>query len=290
VGTYVDETMSFEGLKFVAYGKEVHALVTATEAWRHGEDAGANATPTKWTFAADGEVWGPPVRGPGGRLLFGSWDKQVYALRAESGKLLWRFATGGAVVASPSVVLGTAYVGSLDNHVYALDVDTGEKKWEFATGGDVTATPSVGGATIDPTVYVTSMDTKVYALRAFTGEKRWEFSTGFALRASAVLEGNDLVMVGSVETQLFALDPKNGAVVWSAAGAGAPAPPRLASRTKFPHDPVEFYANPQAHMPREVSPYGMGPTPAPTVTAILLLARILRRSPLLSTLAALACL
>src|SRR6266516_3528194 len=50
-------------------------------------------------------------------VYVGSSDGNVYALSTRSGTLLWRFQTGGPVLASPVVSGDVAYVGSSDSHL-----------------------------------------------------------------------------------------------------------------------------------------------------------------------------
>ena len=50
-----------------------------------------------------------------GRLYIGSYldqDHNVYCLDAKTGKKLWSYLTGGAVLGTPTVANGTVYVGS----------------------------------------------------------------------------------------------------------------------------------------------------------------------------------
>ena len=51
-----------------------------------------------------------------GRVYVGSNDFKVYALNAETGALVWSFATNGGVFSSPVVVDNVVYVGSTDNN------------------------------------------------------------------------------------------------------------------------------------------------------------------------------
>ncbi len=51
----------------------------------------------------------------------GSQDKNVYALDALSGKLIWKFATGGSIEDSPAVADGLVYIESDDGYVYCLN-------------------------------------------------------------------------------------------------------------------------------------------------------------------------
>ena len=71
-----------------------------------------------------------------GTVYFGSGDRHVYAVDAQSGALRWRFETGDVVHASPAVADGVVYIGSWDRNFYALDTATGALVWKFQTGDD----------------------------------------------------------------------------------------------------------------------------------------------------------
>jgi eukaryotic-like serine/threonine-protein kinase len=88
-----------------------------------------------------------------------SSDATVYALKAETGTLKWRYTTGSGTGSSPAVANGVVYVGSGDYNVYALNARTGAKLWTYATGSYVWSSPAV----VNGMVYVGSGDGKVYA-------------------------------------------------------------------------------------------------------------------------------
>jgi outer membrane protein assembly factor BamB len=103
-------------------------------------------------------------------------------------KPLWTVATGGVIAASPSVSGGTVYLGSWDGNLYALDAATGKPKWMTALGTTTIQPscnapyPSKMGitssATVDGnTVYVGGGDLFFYALDAATGKILWKVST-----------------------------------------------------------------------------------------------------------------
>src|SRR5438445_516898 len=71
-----------------------------------------------------------------GKVYFGSGDGNVYALDAQTGVLLWKFATKDVVHSSPAVVDRTVYIGSWDSHLYAIDTETGQQRWTFKSGDD----------------------------------------------------------------------------------------------------------------------------------------------------------
>ena len=78
-----------------------------------------------------------------GIVYVGSNDRNVYALEAATGKLVWKYATGDPVVSSPAVADGIVYIGSEDGKVYALGAATGKLVWKYATGGQVWSSPAV---------------------------------------------------------------------------------------------------------------------------------------------------
>lgn len=55
-----------------------------------------------------------------GKVLVGSHDGALYALDAQSGRLVWRYQTGDGVQASPAAAQGRVFVGSFDGKVYAF--------------------------------------------------------------------------------------------------------------------------------------------------------------------------
>ena len=100
-----------------------------------------------------------------GVVYVGSDDKNLYALDATSGALLWKYTTGGSVSSSPAVANGVVYFGSYDNNTYALDATSGALLWKYTTGNRVSSSPAVANGV----VYVGSWDNNLYALDAATG-------------------------------------------------------------------------------------------------------------------------
>ena len=149
-------------------------------AWQYdtGTTRGMEATP----IVVDGVLY---TSGPTGR---------VYALRANTGKEIWKFdpqsdgqvnrwACCDEVNRGVAVWEGMVYVASLDGRLFGLDAATGRKVWEVDTvvdhnrGYTSTGAPEVaggvvvignGGADYDARGYVSAYDIK-------TGKLRWRF-------------------------------------------------------------------------------------------------------------------
>ena len=80
-----------------------------------------------------------------GVVYEGSYDDNLYAVNASTGKKLWAFKSGNKIYDSPAVANRVVYVGSggLDDSLYALNAATGKKLWSFTTGGEVYSSPAV---------------------------------------------------------------------------------------------------------------------------------------------------
>jgi outer membrane protein assembly factor BamB len=122
---------------------------------------GADLRP-RWRFETGGHVWSTPVV-RGGAIYFGSMDRHVYALSAETGKMLWRFETGGAVVATPLLVDDLVIVGSFDKRLYGLNAASGKVDWSFEGddwfwAGSVFDGERIIAASMEGTVYALDRD------------------------------------------------------------------------------------------------------------------------------------
>src|SRR3990170_3715033 len=127
---------------------------------RTGAALGEAGTPTakvanlvvKWKFVTKGPVASSPVvatvdvPGEGSvRVVFaGSYDGNVYAIRASDGQEIWRFTVKPQPGVSYGAIVSTPFVAKVDGGwrlyagggetMYALDAGTGEKLWEFDAG------------------------------------------------------------------------------------------------------------------------------------------------------------
>ena len=121
-----------------------------------------------------------------GRLFFGDYAGNMYALDASSGKLAWKTDTtttpaggSGGFFSSPAIAGGRVYAGRDDGTVFAFDSDSGGYLWHYATGGAVYGSPALapipGG---DLTVFIGSYDAKLYALDSGTGKVTWSETVG----------------------------------------------------------------------------------------------------------------
>ena len=144
-------------------------------------------------------------------VLVASYDHHLYAFERSSGRKVWDFAAGEAVIGGATVYDGVVYFGASDYRVYALDATTGEPVWDapFATGHWVWGAPAVD----EETVYAGSMDHHVYAIDRQAGLEKWRQEVGGSVPGSVTL-ADGMLFVGSVDKHLYALRASDGAEVW----------------------------------------------------------------------------
>ncbi len=93
-----------------------------------------------------------------GHLYVGDYRGVISCIDALHGNLIWRFATGAQILATPVVTAGWVYIGSGDGNFYALDTQTGRPAWRYATG-EIRASASLANGHL----YVGSLSGVVYA-------------------------------------------------------------------------------------------------------------------------------
>lgn len=169
----------------------------------------------------------------------------LYALNADTGKLLWTAKTppylpppaGGGYVSAPVVQAGLAVFGCFDPHlceygIYAVNASTGALKWAVPTRGGVAARVAAVAAGIDglATFYVGSrmsekdgliVPATFYAVDE-TGRVRWSVPQ----RDNGDFEGDGAIVAlgkvfaGAGDSNVNAYDAKTGGGRWAHRTAG----------------------------------------------------------------------
>ncbi|MBL0738398.1 PQQ-binding-like beta-propeller repeat protein [Flavobacterium sp. GN10] len=152
--------------------------------------------------------------------------------------LKWKFKTEGKIFSSPIAQNGMVYIGSEDGYFYAIDEKLGKQKWKFKTNGAVHSSASL----YNDIVYFGSFDGHYYALNAKTGKEIWRFKTKgehwyseigmWGMKPSNLLMADlwdfylstpviyldpktALVIFGSSDGNLYAVDAKKGSLKWT---------------------------------------------------------------------------
>ena len=193
-----------------------------------------------WTQAL-GWVWGS-ANLKGGRVFVPGIDGFANCLDADTGAILWRYRTGRSTCTEPVLYGDTVIFGSWDRHLYALDVTSGKLLWKHHIGnrsdsgaqvvhdnrmylGNHTDTSQPGD--VKGNGWVRCFDLE-------TGDILWEASrakTGF--NATPALKGKRLLVSTSqgrglggvaLNTSVSCFDARTGEFLWEHPGGGLTGP------------------------------------------------------------------
>jgi outer membrane protein assembly factor BamB/tRNA A-37 threonylcarbamoyl transferase component Bud32 len=162
-----------------------------------------------WKYAADdGIASSPCVHNE--QVLIGSRDRILYSISARTGRLEWTCPTQGRIHSSPRVEFGHVFFGSDDHHLYAASLQTGRIAWKVEMGGPVRSSVAFG----EEMLYFGCEDGSVVALD-IRGDVKWRFRARRAVTSSPCLDlGEGILVVGSMDWAVYALDAHSGWAVW----------------------------------------------------------------------------
>ena len=190
----------------------------------------------RWTFTPDiSAVATAPVTAAG-MIFVGDSAGAVRAIKAKTGKRVWKFLTGGAITFPPTIWQNKVYVGSADGWVYCLHMTTGDLAWRFRAapierkipvyGKLYSNWPVASGVLVEDDVAyfaagISNFDgTHVYALNARTGKIKWQNNTsgnlnpandgGVGVQGCLLLHKGRLYLAGGNNVSPAVYDAKTG--------------------------------------------------------------------------------
>ncbi len=140
-------------------------------------------------------------------VIVGSGDRDLYALDAKTGKVIWVAATGAPVDSSPLVDGNQVFVGSFDGWLYCFDLRDGSLIWRCLLDCWVHSSPIAD----DNTVFAGTVNIRRDEIPTFnwidrrTGEVKAQFVMPNRVYSSPTIWG-DLVLIGCKDGQLYAFD------------------------------------------------------------------------------------
>lgn len=167
----------------------------------------------RWTFDTQAEITSS-ASFAGDTVLFGSSDENLHCL-SKDGKERWKFKVpGGPVMGTPAIVGQRTFAAGCDSTLHVLDIVNGtEVSGTVDLGGQVGATVAV----MEDQLYVGTMSGEVLAVNWKKGEVLWRFEAPRAKQpfyASAAAT-DKLIIIGSRDKRVYALDRKTGKEVWN---------------------------------------------------------------------------
>src|SRR2546425_862150 len=135
------------------------------------------------------------------------------------GQKVWAFKTGGAVESSPLFLEGKVFVGSSDAWLYALEADSGKLLWKYETGDKILGAPNWVQVPLTPSdgergsnrscILVGSYDFKLHCVDAATGKEVWAYESSNYINGSpAVADGQ--TVFGGCDAMLHVISLANG--------------------------------------------------------------------------------
>jgi outer membrane protein assembly factor BamB len=167
----------------------------------------------RWTFDTGAEITSS-ANFAGDTVLFGCSDEQLYCL-SRDGKEKWKFRVpGGPVMGTPAIVENRTFAAGCDSTLHVLDTTKGtEVAGTVDLGGQVGATVAV----IGDQLYVGTMSGEVLGINWKKGEVLWRFEAPKAKQPfyASTAATDNLVIVGSRDKRVYALNRKSGKQAWS---------------------------------------------------------------------------
>jgi len=155
----------------------------------------------------------PPVVAAGKLFVGTNWGNLI-AIEVGSGKKVWSYAAGGAILGTPAFEDGIVFANSMDRRCHAVRAEDGASLWAFETGEGILAGPVVA----DGKVFTAGRDGFVYAAdaRPWRGEPVWKSPIGGPVMATPAY-ANGVLYVGGGDNHVYAFDGQTGRLVWKSA-------------------------------------------------------------------------
>lgn len=159
-----------------------------------------------------------------GKLFFGSWGNEFYALDVKTGKPVWIWNSGQAnrmfspAQVWPVLTHGRIYLASPDRYMTVLDEKSGSEVWRI-NDPENRVRESIGISEDGNTVYAKTMDGKVIAIDATVPERKIKWISsgedmGYELTPTAVVEKNGIVFAPTDKGLIYAYRALDGSFLW----------------------------------------------------------------------------
>ena len=174
-----------------------------------------------WRFAG---LNGPVVSTPvihGGKIIFGAWDRHLYALDIRNGSLQWKWNNGSSVrnyspaSCIPVVKDDVVYIVAPDRYLSAIDIHSGSTLWRT---NESTVRESIGISADGELIYAKTMNDTIVAFPTSRNQQkaRWKMHAGFGYEhvPSMLIESNGVIHFGTKNGVVYAIDAATQKVVW----------------------------------------------------------------------------
>ncbi len=176
----------------------------------------------RWKFSG---LEGPVVSTPlpyEGKIIFGAWDRNLYAVDEKTGLLVWKWNNGSSIrnfspaACTPVAHDGVVYVVAPDRYISAINSMDGKTLWR---NNDATIRESIGISVDGKWVYGKTMQDTIVAY-ATSREKQstaWRLHCGFGYEhvPSMLIEKEENVFFGTKSGVVYSIDPVGQKINWA---------------------------------------------------------------------------
>jgi len=158
-----------------------------------------------------------------GRVYFGSWGNQFYALNQRSGALAWKWDDGyknrmfSPAACEPVAAGNRIFIVAPDRHMTCLDASNGKVTWRN-TDPKIKVRESMGLSADSSLVFVKTMNGDVLGIdaRSDVMQVKWKAgrNLGYAISPSPVEEHGGLVFALSDSGCIYCFKRGDGSLVW----------------------------------------------------------------------------
>lgn len=146
-----------------------------------------------------------------GRLFVATHCGNLYAIQAESGEPLWRFAAHGPFLQSPAVAGELVVAASADGMLWGLEAATGMRVWQWFGGhAGFSASPTIAG----PLVLIGTRGGDFVAVSLATGKLVWRQAWKVPIRQTAAVADGQVFVIAE-DLHVRCLNAADGQPVWT---------------------------------------------------------------------------
>jgi outer membrane protein assembly factor BamB len=147
----------------------------------------------RWSTELSGAIVSAPIASEdGGTLYVGTLGKEIVALDAASGDILWQFQTEASVWGSPLQHADGLFFADSAGNLYSLSDDGSETRWQLEAGGAL-----IGGLAMIEDGFVLATEAGLVKAFDFDGSPIWEATLEGEVYQSPAVSGENL-LVGTI--------------------------------------------------------------------------------------------
>jgi outer membrane protein assembly factor BamB len=174
-----------------------------------------------WRYTCEDRILGgityaPTKDGKGATIIMGSYDYNLHAVDAETGKGRWKYETENYINGTPAIDGRQTIFGGCDGVVHVVDLDSG-----LADHAILIESYMAGSAAVENKIaYIGHYGNQFIAVDLKTEKILWKYHfRDFPFFSSAAV-GADYLVFGGRDKRLHAIDKKTGKQVWVLATKG----------------------------------------------------------------------